>query len=404
MSLRRRHLINFCAGVAVSVLAASVSVAQQPAAQPSPPVERETQETEKVFTEEVRIPIFATDEKGRFDPTLELDEVLVLEDDVPQEIRSVRRIPASVLLVVGTGGDMNPAIRTSTSRALALNLLSNLREGDQVALIQFNTRVEGLQKWTTDKSHVEYALRERLKSGSGSKLSQAIILAASYFENQPMGNRHLVLVTDGVEMPARLSYKEAMKALEGESPEARAQAAEAIKQLNAAQATVHVISYTAYGRQIIKERKEKIVMDIGPRAGGVASSGIATVGIDPTLPPGMNRGGASAPIIGGTIRFDPQMRKLNKAYESATKRSEKQLASFTEETGGRLWLPTSSVDMIEMGAEVAREIGSQYVITYRPKRPLASAPPNEYRRIRVAPRRIGLQLRARRGYVVASMR
>lgn len=399
-----RRLVNFGACVALLFVVSSVALAQQPTFSQREPPERDTQETEKVFTEEVRIPIFATDEKGRFDPTLELDEVLVLEDDVPQEPRSIRRIPASVLLLIGTGGDMNPAIRTGTSRAIALNLLTQLREGDQVAVIQFNTRVEGLQKWTSDKSRVEYALRERLKSGAGSKLSQAIILAASYFENQPVGNRHLVLITDGVETPGRMDYKEALKVLEGESPEMRARSAEAVRRLNAAQATVHVISYTAFGRQIIKERKEKVVMDIGPRAGGVASSGIATAGIDPTLPPGMNRGGTSMPVVGGTIRFDPQMKRLNKAYEAATKRSEKQLAAFTEETGGRLWLPTSGVDMVAMGGEVAREIGSQYVITYRPKRPLASAPPNEYRRIRIAPRRIGLVLRARRGYVVASMR
>ncbi|MGH9901228.1 MAG: hypothetical protein ACRD68_05240, partial [Pyrinomonadaceae bacterium] len=92
------------------------------------------------------------------------------------------------------------------------------------------------------------------------------------------------------------------------------------------------------------------------------------------------------------------------AYERATRGGEQRLASFTEETGGRLWLPGSAEEMVAQGGEVAREIGAQYVVTYTPKRPLATAPASEYRRIRVSARRIGLQLRARRGYVVASMR
>ncbi len=49
---------------------------------------------------------------------------------------------------------------------------------------------------------------------------------------------------------------------------------------------------------------------------------------------------------------------------------------------------------------MARAIGAEYVVTYRPKRPLAEATPGEYRRIEVASRRVGLSLQARRGYVV----
>ena len=50
--------------------------------------------------------------------------------------------------------------------------------------------------------------------------------------------------------------------------------------------------------------------------------------------------------------------------------------------------------------EISRDIGSQYVITYRPTRPLASAKAGEYRQVEVASRRVGLYLRSRKGYVV----
>lgn len=65
----------------------------------------ETQEPLKVFTEEVIIPIFVLDGNRRFDPTLEVEDLLVFEDDVLQEIRSVRREPSSVLLLLDTAGE-----------------------------------------------------------------------------------------------------------------------------------------------------------------------------------------------------------------------------------------------------------------------------------------------------------
>ena len=58
--------------------------------------------------------------------------------------------------------------------------------------------------------------------------------------------------------------------------------------------------------------------------------------------------------------------------------------------------------MLTQAEEISRDIGSQYVITYRPTRPLASAKAGEYRQVEVASRRVGLYLRSRKGYVVAS--
>ena len=86
------------------------------------------------------------------------------------------------------------------------------------------------------------------------------------------------------------------------------------------------------------------------------------------------------------------------------KRGEQRLKSLADETGGRILTPDTTDEMIAEGAGVAREIDSQYVVTYRPKRPLRNASATEYRKIYVGARRVGLNLRARRGYVVGSMR
>jgi len=349
-----------------------------PTSAPSPaPVQKpvEQQETIRVLTEEVRIPIFAYDEYGHFDPTLSADDLLVLEDGVAQQVKSVQRIPASILLMLCTSGEVNQAMRTNLTRDVALQLISHLRAGDQIALYQFTSKVELLQDWTADATLVTRALGSNLRpgrihSGRGSRLAPAVARAAAELQKQPLGNRHLVIIGDGVDVPAWADAKELLKALDPTSPEAKAAnaaLAQATRELIAAQAAVHVISYREAEKIHDDQNRKKI------------------------------RGGASL----GT-RLDPAMRRLRNAYQNAMQRSEERLTSLAQETGGRLLAPVSEDDMLSQGTEVARDIGTQYVITYKPKRPLAEAPRDDYRRLSVVPRRIGLHVRTRRGYLVTT--
>jgi VWFA-related protein len=345
-----------------------------PSPSPTPPPKGEQQETVRVLTEEVRLPIFASDEYGHFDPTLEPDDLLVLEDGVPQQVKSVQRIQASILLLLCASGDVNQAMRTNLTRDIALELVSRLRGGDQIAVVQFTSKVELLQDWTTDKSLITRALGTKdgrpgkLHSGRGTRLAPAVARAAAELQKQPLGNRHVVIIGDGVDTPAWAGYRELMKALDpagAEAQQASAALAQAIRELIASQAAVHVISY---------REAQKIHEDQDRKKGGVRSG----------------------------FGFDPQMQRLRNAYKKAMQRSDERLTSLVKDTGGRLFAPTSEDEMIASGSDVARDIGAQYVITYKPKRPLASAPKDEYRRLTVISRRVGLRVRTRRGYVVST--
>src|ERR1043165_9259282 len=102
-SPQRRTLLLVIIALLFFASLSKVARAQSGRTMPRPtptPQEREPQEPIRVFTEEVRLPIFVTDNEGRFDPTLELPDIIVLEDDEMQEVRSVRRVPANVLLVL----------------------------------------------------------------------------------------------------------------------------------------------------------------------------------------------------------------------------------------------------------------------------------------------------------------
>jgi VWFA-related protein len=360
-------------------IAASVTAQQQapPPALPSP-TPNEEDERVKVFTEEVRLPVTAVDKFGHYDPTVVPDDILVLEDGVAQQIKSVRHIPANVLLMLDTGGELSGlgglAKRTILTRDVAMEFLSKLREDTWVEVMQFNNSVELLQNWTRDRVAARKILKTKLSSGKRTHFSDAVAAAGQQLKDRPEGSRHVVFITDGVD-----------------SPGGKIDRAQAIKQLAAARATVHIISYTEFVRQKNpKQTSSKTVKQVPTSRDPIASN-------DPTLPPGATR---SPAYVLHSITFDPAMRRQRKAYEADVSKSQQILTDMAEETGGQIFLPKTTEEMVEQAREAASEIGSEYVVTYRPKRALASSDQGEYRRVEVAARRVGLSLRSRRGYVV----
>ena len=363
---------------ALFALAATQISSQEPAKpKPSPQPSPTPEESVKVFTEEVRLPVIAFDAYGHYDPTLEGDDILVLEDGVAQQVRSVRHIPANILFVLDTGGESSGlggmSKKTSLTRDVASQLVMRLEDGASIAVMQSGNGAEMLQPWTTDKSTVLRTLKNKLVSTKRSRISEAIANAGVQLKDRPEGSRHVVLITDGVDSPgAKINREQAMKSL------------------IAARATIHIISYTEFVRQKSDNKTTSV------SAGQRPTSSDPITATDPTLPPGTTR----QPSFGVSIRFDPAMKRLRKAYEAEVKKSQEALKTVADETGGQLLLPLNRDEMLAQANEVARAIGAEYVVTYRPKRPLAEAKPGEYRRIQVAARRTGLSLQARRGYVV----
>jgi VWFA-related protein len=367
--------------VALFGIAATQISSQQPAKpQPQPSPTPEKDEPVKVFTEEVRLPVIALDAYGHYDPTLELDDILVLEDGVAQQLRSVRHVAANVLFLLDTGGESSGlggmSKSTGLTRQVASQLVAKLQAGSSIAVMQSGNATEMLQPWTTDKATVLQTLKNKLISTKRSRISEAIANASVQLRERPEGSRHVVMITDGVDTPG-----------------VKVDRSEAIRKLIAARATVHVISYTEFVRQ--KDPKSSSPITTGQRP----TSSDPITATDPTLPPGTTR----SPSYGISIRFDPGMRKKRKAYEAEVKKSQQVLKNIADETGGKILLPINSDEMLAQANEVARAIAAEYVVTYRPKRPLAEARPGEYRRIEVASRRVGLNLQSRRGYVVPTI-
>jgi VWFA-related protein len=319
--------------------------------------------------------VAAFDDYGHFDPALTLDDLLVLENGKPQEVRSVRHVPANVVLLLDTGAEINTAKSIRTTREIAKNLVSTLNSQDQISVLQFSDKVEVLQDWTQDFRQVAHALDTRLLSGKHAHLSDALVAAVTQFGDLPIGSRHLVLITDGVETPANKYDR-----------------AEAVKRIVASNAVVHVISYARVSREALNEA-QRIVHD---RNKSTTPDDVVN-----SLPkdPGYEHLRRLHKPGGKTVDLDPERGRRIREYDEAMTGAEWQLKFLTNETGGHFWLPESRNEMIADGTGAARLIDAEYVVTYKPKLAVISAPEGEVRHVQVASRRVGLIVVSRRNYI-----
>ncbi len=279
--------------------------AQTPAPSPqSTPPAGESQERVKVFTEEVVIPVTAYEDSGHLSEIPDQHDVIVFEDNVRQEIRSIRRTPASVVLLLDTAGGQNPAMSVKTTGEIAGHLISNLRAGDRVAVFQFGGRLELIQDWTSEKNEALSAVKAKLFSGRRSALLEALTAAATKMKEVPSGTRHLVLVTDGVESA-------------GDSDALTA----AIEQLLNSNITVHVISYTAIGRQAIQRKNPLFKITSEKRK---SAKDVADEIMNPTEPTEAEKKNKLYLVID----TDLAMRRRRADYKEAMKKSEKWLSSL----------------------------------------------------------------------------
>lgn len=348
----------------------------QPITPKSPPANITDQDPIRISTEEVQLSVAAFDSFGRLDPSVQRDDILILEDGVPQEIRSARRIPANVILLLDTGGELNSAKRVAVTREIAKQLLNSLAVDDQISVMQFNSKVELLADWTTNPRTVLPILESKLLPGKRARFLTALAEVAVRFTNSGRLNRHLVLVTDGVQ-----------------SPGDRVDRSTVMQQLAAANLTVHVISYTTLSRKAT----QKDLRRTRKRDKSIVSDDAVNSTPDDLRYNTLKQAHQPGGIV---LDLDLDRRRQVKAYELALQISQGQLERLAEDTGGRIWLPESVAGMVDGATDAARLIDAAYLVTYKPKRALADAPAGEVRRIEVVSRRVGLHLKTRQRYIV----
>ena len=345
---------------------AVIADAQTPT--PTPP-----DDTERIFTEEIKLNVTAFDSDGRFVGDVKKEDLVITEDGRLNQANSIRRIPANVLIVMDTGGELRAAKSFKQTVNTTKSLINALQAEDLVAVMQYHDKVEIIAEWT-NKAEALKILDTKANFGKRSVFIKALDTATKFLQKTPLENRHLVLITDGTDSFNNLTEREA-----------------AMKNLLATNINVHVISYTSLEKAEIAP-KTKILKGGEPKPQRLPEEviialpkDIQTIMRQPRL---------------GSINTDREFIGKTKERVKSLEQSEKYLAALSADTNGEFILPTTKEEMLEKTALVARFVDSNYVITYTPKRALKDSPTGEVRSIEVSSRRLDLQVVARRKLLV----
>ena len=342
------------------------------------------EEQETVITEEIKLNVSAFNSKGEFVSDVQKEDLVIIEDGRLQQASSVRRLPANVLIALDIGGEMRTNL--STTRKTAKNLVDALEANDRIALLQYGDKAEILSDWTTDKSRLSEVLDKKLSFGKRSVFNQALNAAISFFAQTSTENRHLILITNGAD-----SFND------------QKERADATKRLMSSGINVHVISFTKL--QLSGVKSQTSIFNEGEPKPRRLPEEIANTLPNPKRP-GMKekdqevtpRDMARMPRL-GSINLDLERTRRGKADVRKLKDDEQFLMNIAENTNGEVFLLESTGEIVEKTSTLAKNIDSQYVVTYVPKRPLKDSPEGEIRLIEVSAKRAGLQALARRKFI-----
>ncbi len=366
----KTYLQLFLILVSITTFAQAQSGKVKPTPTPAPVED----DAEKIYTEEIKLNVLAFDDDGKFNPVLNKEDLVINEDNVLHQAASVRRIPANVLIVMDTGGDLRQMKSLQQTRETAKAIVSGLKDGDSIAVMQYADQPQIVAEWTTDKAQILNAIAKKTNFGRHDAFVSAITMATDFLEKNPLDNKHLILITDGTDTSASAAEKTAV-----------------MRKLLATDINVHIISYTKMEATDIEPRTKIISNTPPPRA--------MPPEVAAQLPPGV-RDMATAPKIGPTINIDRAMLKRARDRKKDLIESEKALSTLAANTNGEFILPETKAEMIDKSALVAQMIDASYVVTYVPKKPLSEARRNEERSIEITSRRAGLQVEAKRKLLV----
>jgi von Willebrand factor type A domain len=358
-------LVLALAFLSITSLAQSGRV--QPTVTPTP------DDTLRVLTEEIKLNVLAFDENGKFFRDVTANDLVITENNILHQPESVRRIPANVLIVMDTGGEMRSVKSLDQTRKVAAGVVNALRTGDSVAILQYSNKPEIVSEWSSDRGESLAAIK-RTTFGIRSAFVDAIRMATDFLLKNPIENRHLVLITDGTDSLGRSSAK-----------------FDAFQRLLTTDISVHVLSYTSMESTAIEPRT-KTSSNTPPRQ-ALPDEVVNQLPNDVKIANQRTK-------VGPTINMDRKLIRTLKARQADLETSQQQLETLAENTNGEFILPGTVDEMVDKAALVARLIDSSYVVTYTPKIPVVETRGTAERNILVTSKREGLVVQARRRLLV----
>jgi VWFA-related protein len=310
----------------------------------SKPQTTETQgdkDTLRLRAEEVLLPVSVRSDNGRLPTRLDRADFIVTEDNKRQRITSVLRLPANLLIVLDTSGEVMTRKNINLNRELALRLIDSLSEDDRAAVVTYGDKIQLLSEWTNDKAALKHALQWKFRPGMKARFHEALLYAAEEILPQVTGRRSVALVTDGVDSFTDDIFEKALAAM------------------HKVRATLYIASHTSM-----------LINELRPRV--------------------FNR-------LAWYEMLDPGVReryKYLRSYVHDLEAAEIVLKGLAEETGGAIWAPSKLDDFKSVSSSMIDEIGTEYVVAYSSER---QPDDTAFHAVKVFTIRTDLKVRTRRG-------
>jgi Ca-activated chloride channel family protein len=301
----------------------------------------------------VNVTATVTDDEGRFVSGLRQEDFTVYEDGQVQDVShfSSDRVPVSLGIALDASGSMTPEKLAAARAAIERLIFKLLDEDDELFFVEFATRAEVTQGWTTDRRLISEALN-RVDPIGATALYDAVAESIPLAEEGRHQKKALLVISDGNDTNSTLDVGQVRKRIrEGE-------------------VLVYALGVdgTSRGSRVIRPPVQLPPSIPFPFPGGRRQ---------PQYPPS-GGGGSSWPRPGERVNADA-------------------LRQITDDTGGRTEIVHGFEGLDDATARIADELSKQYFLGYTS----SVNKDGRWHSIRVTVRERGLTVRARRGYVAS---
>lgn len=283
----------------------------------------------------IQVPLTVLDGSGHVITDVRREDFRLLENGLPQDIRSLTLDTQDIRVVLLLDLSRSLKSQLRNIKHAAIGFVEALGPRDKVAVISFAHDVELAQGWTSDKRKLRRAI-ERLQAGTTTELYDAVYLAVEDYLSDISEKKAIVLITDGVDAVSDTGFEQLQRSI--------------LKR----QAAIYIINLLKSVKgDMARYRRVAFVARALDRLG------------------------------------EPDA--LEKFFQS----KEEEMNVLAQCTGGRAIYPQGIESLQTVYAQVARELKSQFLLTYVPANPEAK---DGYRVISLLHRRPEFQLLYRRGY------
>lgn len=175
----------------------------------------EQQDTIKIDTELVMVPVIASDRNDSYVPDLRKEEFTILEDGVKQEIAFFASVkePFHVALLLDTSLSTSLE-KLKRIKQAAHEFVEQLQGGDRVSVISFDDSVKEGCYFTGNRQTLRDAINN-LQPGGGTKLYDAVDYALGSLKRAKANRKAIVILTDGVDWHSdKITYDDSIADLE----------------------------------------------------------------------------------------------------------------------------------------------------------------------------------------------